>query len=255
MLDWLDIAWDATFAAVAVSVFVGGFMRGFVGFGGALVSMPVLSMAFGPKLAVAVATVISVPATLQLLPQAIRDSERHVVLPVAVAIFLAAPLGCAILVAADPAIMKIAISALVVAMVAMLSSGWTFKAEATLGSLLAAGVAGGLIQGSAGIGGPPVVAVALARPGAPKLQRANVLGLMTAMALSSVPPLLAYGLITQRALVTGLVLLPIYSTATALGSRYFSTGGARHFRTAAFTTLGAIGVAKLIAAVRGYFVG
>src|SRR5215813_3373346 len=92
------------------------------------------------------------------------------------------------LVSTDPAIMIVAISTLVPLMVAFLASGWRLRGRIGIGKLTAAGIAGGLIQGAAGVGGPPVVAVALSRPGEASQQRANVLALMTAVSLSSILP-------------------------------------------------------------------
>lgn len=238
---------------VAASVVVAGFLRGFVGFGGALVSVPVLSLVLGPQTAVAANVLMGMPAVFQLLPEAVRRAERPVVLPVCLAVFLATPVGTWFLYAADPELMKIAISALMLGMVAVLASGFRLRGHIGWPKLWAAGIAGGLVQGAAGIGGPPVVAVALSRPGEAVQQRANVLAVMTSINLSSILPLLYYGLFTRQALIVGLVLIPVYSGATALGMRYFHLGGQRHYRQAALAMLAAIGVVTLIAALHSYF--
>lgn len=247
-----DVVVDASLIAIVCAVFVGGFVRGFVGFGAALVMVPVLTLAVGPIMAVAISSIVGLPTVVQLLPQAVRYAERRVVIPVATAIFLAAPGGAWLLVSVDPAIMKIAISVLVVLMVVMLAQGWTFRGKASLGTLLAAGAIGGLLQGSSGMGGPPVVAVALARSGDAHQQRGNVLALMTAVALSSVLPLTYYGVFTAKALAIGVLLIPVNILATALGSRTFARGGSRHYRTAALVTLGLIGVTTLAIAIERY---
>jgi uncharacterized protein len=252
--EFFGVALDARLAAVCLATFVGGFMRGFVGFGAALVTIPVLSLAYEPRLAVAAMTVVGIPTLLQLLPDAIRSSERPIVVPISLAILLSAPLGTWILVSVNPALMKIVISLLVVIMVAMLMRGWRLEQQVGRPILIGAGVAGGLIQGTAGIGGPPVVAVILSRPGTPVQQRGNVLALMTAVSLSSLLPLLYFGLFTRQALMTGLLLLPVYGGSILLGSRYFTYGGARYFRHAAMATLALIGIATLIASIRDYVV-
>jgi formate hydrogenlyase subunit 4 len=82
-----------------------------------------------------------------------------------------------------------------------------------------------------------------------------VLALMTAVSLSSILPLLYYGLFTRQTVLIGLVLIPIYSAATAFGSRYFELGGQRHYRQAALATLAAIGIATLAASLRNYLKG
>jgi uncharacterized membrane protein YfcA len=244
---------DLRLFAVVAAVLMGGFMRGFVGFGGALVTVPVLSVIWGPQAAVAITGVMGIPSLFQLLPEAVRYSERPIVIPAALTTFLTAPLGSWVLVSVDPKLMSIVISGLVIAMVAMLAQGWTSKSEIGLPALIGAGAAGGLIQGAAGIGGPPVVAVALSRAGSPKQQRANVLALMTAVASASLLPLWYLGALTRSVVIAGLLLFPLYIAATLFGSRYFSRGGHRHYRQAALATLTVIAVATLVASLRSYF--
>ncbi len=250
--ELLGVALDGRFAIVCAAVFIGGFMRGFVGFGAALVIIPVLSLAYEPRLAVAAMTVVGIPTLFQLLPEAVRTAERPIVLPISLAILLAAPLGTLILVSVSPVLMKIVISVLVVVMVAMLARGWRLEGEVGRPILVGSGIAGGLVQGAAGIGGPPVVAVMLSRPGTPTQQRGNVLALMTVVSISSLVPQWYFGLFTREAIVMGLLLLPVYGGSILLGSRYFARGGQHYFRNAALVMLGLIGTATLIAALRDY---
>jgi uncharacterized protein len=253
--ELLAVPIDGRLAVVLIAVMVAGLLRGFVGFGAALISVPVFSLVLGPYAAIAVNNVMGLPAVFQLLPEAIHRAERVVVLPICMAIFAAAPIGTWVLVSTDPAVMTVAISALVLLMVAILASGWRLRGRIGIGKLIATGIAGGLVQGAAGVGGPPVVAVALSRPGEASQQRANVLALMTAVSLSSILPLLYHGLFTRQTVVIGLLLIPFYSAATALGARYFALAGQRYYRRAALATLAAIGMATLIASLRNYLKG
>ena len=255
MSELLAVPIDGRLAVVFIVVMVAGLLRGFVGFGAALISVPVFSLVLGPHAAIAVNNVMGLPAVFLLLPEAVRRAERAVVLPICTAIFAAAPIGTWALVSIDPAIMSVAISTLVLIMVAFLASGWRLRGRIGVGKLIAAGVAGGFVQGVAGVGGPPVVAVALSRPGDASQQRANVLALMTAVSLSSILPLLYHGLFTRQTVIIGLVLIPFYSAATALGARYFTLGGQRHYRRAALATLATIGMATLVASLRNYLKG
>jgi uncharacterized protein len=253
--ELLAVPIDGRLAVVFLAVMVAGLLRGFIGFGAALISVPVFSLVLGPHAAIAVSNVMGLPAVFQLLPEAVRRAERAVVLPISAAIFAAAPIGTWALVATDPAVMTVCISTLVLLMVAFLASGWRFRGRIGIGKLIAAGIAGGLVQGAAGVGGPPVVAVALSRPGEASQQRANVLALMTAVSLSSILPLIYHGLFTRQTVTIGLVLIPFYSAATAVGARYFALGGQRYYRRAAIATLAAIGMATLIASLRNFLKG
>ena len=255
MSELLGVPIDARLVVVLIAVRIAGLLRGFVGFGAALISVPVFSLVLGPHAAIAINSVMGLPAVFQLLPEAIRRAERPFVLPICLATFVATPIGTWALVVTDPALMTVAISALVLLMVAMLASGWRLRGRIGMDKLIAAGLASGLVQGVAGVGGPPVVAVSLSRPGDAPQQRANVLALMTAVSLSSILPLLYYGLFTRQTVVIGLLLIPIYSAATPLGARYFALGGQRHYRRAALGTLAAIGIATLIASLRAFLKG
>lgn len=245
--------WHLVIATVAT--FVGGFIRGFVGFGGALVSILVISLLLGPKAAVAIATLAGLPAMFQLLPSAIRHSERRFVVPFGLATFVSAPLGATLLVSLDPALMKMAIAGFVLLMVTMLWRGWSLPASSGTGRLVAAGAGAGFIQGSAGVGGPPAVIVALARPGTVEVQRANTIGAITGLNFCALVPFWFYGMFTAEVLLFAAVTTPAYSLGTWLGSRYFRTGGQRHFRNAALLFLAVTGAVTLSIAARDYLVG
>jgi uncharacterized protein len=240
------------FAVVAIIVFVGGLMRGFVGFGGAMVTVPALALAFGPLVAVPAAAIFGIPACIQLLPTAWRESERPIVVPICIAVMIFSPVGTYFLVTLDPHLTKMAIGALVVAMTLMLAGGWRIKGAVPRAALMGAGAVGGLVQGVAGIGGPPVVAIALSREGSPRQQRANVIGVMTAIGLSALLPIWWFGLFTTDVLIIGGVLVPVYSGATWLGSRQFLHGGERYFRVVALVLLGCVGTVTLVIAARDY---
>ena len=254
--QWLEraaaVVADERFIVIAIAVAVGGFLRGFVGFGAALVSVPVISLVFGPQLALPIVVIMGLPSVVQLLPDAVRHSEPPIVVPISVAIFLGVPLGTWVLVSVDPDLMKIVISSLVLLMVGSLALGWKLDQEVRASVLLLSGFAGGLVQGAAGIGGPPVVAVALSRAGSPERQRGNVLAVMTVIACCSMLSLYHFGLVTVQALFVGVILFPIYSLFSWIGSRYFSSGGRLYFRRAAMVVLGVIGVVTLIVGVSDY---
>ena len=98
----------AGLAIVAGAVLLAGFIRGFVGFGAALIIVMVLSAVYGPVMAVLVANLTGLLAIFQLLPAAVHDSDRRFVLPFGLASFLIATLGVLVLISLDPAIMRMA---------------------------------------------------------------------------------------------------------------------------------------------------
>lgn len=251
--DWIrplfEIAFDARLGLVVAAIVLAGFLRGFIGFGAALITVPVVSLAYGPHIAVPVVTIMGLPSAIQLLPDTIRYCERSIVLPMGLAILLTLPLGTWILVSVDPNLMKIVISALVVVMAAFLAKGGRLTEKASRPVLIVSGILGGLVQGAAGIGGPPVVAVALSRSGTPEQQRGNVLGVIAALILASIPSLIYFDLFTPEVVAYGIIFLIPNLLATWIGSRYFSGGGRRHFRNVALIVLAIIGLTTFFLSV------
>ena len=241
-------------AAVLLSVtavFVAGFVRGFVGFGAAMIIIMALSMVLGPRAAVAVASLAGVVTTIQLLPVAVRLADRPFVVPFGVASFVAAPLGTFVLVTLDPAIMKMAIAVFVLFMVAMMWRGWRIGRGGPV-TVIGTGLTAGLIQGSAGVGGPPAVALALARPGTASQQRANVIGAVSSLTFCGIPALWYHGLFTREVIVVSCLIVPPYVFSTWLGAKFFSQQGQNIFRATALWVLAIAGVVTLVLAVRDY---
>ena len=89
-----------------IASLVAGFLRGFIGFGAALVMTPILSLVFSPTVAVPIAFLSAVPAVIQLLPPTIKYGERAFVLPLGLTALFAAPLGVWTLSEGDPKRLK-----------------------------------------------------------------------------------------------------------------------------------------------------
>ncbi|MFT5392637.1 MAG: putative membrane protein YfcA [Gammaproteobacteria bacterium] len=247
-----DLSLVLPIVVLTLTMAAAGFMRGFVGFGGALVSIPVFSIFFGPLVALPLASVSGLPSTLQLLPTAIKVSEPSFAVPLGLATFVAAPIGTWVLVSVDPQLMKIAISGFVLVMVLIIARGAKQARHVSPAVLVGTGLFMGLAQGVAGVGGPPVVALALARGGTAQRQRANVLAGVTAVSAATMLPLWWHGLFTVDVIIAGIILVPVYSAGTWFGSRYFGREGQRYYRLGALLTLMVIGVITLGFAIRDY---
>jgi len=236
-------ALDTTILLLTIgTVLLSGFVRGFVGFGSSLIIVMVLSVSVGPIVAVAIAGLSGLAPVVQLLPAAIRHSERSFVVPFGLLTFVAAPLGTWVLVTADPSVMKIVISGFVLVMVVMLYFNWRPRGMQDIRFLLATGAASGLVQGGAGVGGPFAVAIALAREGTPQTQRANVIGATTALTFCGLPPLWWNGVFTFEVIAISIAAAPFYTFGTWTGARAFARHGSRYFRNAALLALAVVGV-------------
>jgi len=242
--------WDLLL--IGSGILLAGIVRGFVGFGASLIIVMTASVILGPRSAVAIATLSGLPSMLQLLPIAIKKADRDFVIPFGLAAMIAAPFGTWLLVSIEPIFMKIGISVTVMCMVLMLYKDVKISAHSNKKFLISVGIGAGLIQGSAGIGGPPAVAVALSKPGTTEEQRANVIGAVTALGICGIIPLWYHNLFTIQVIVTSVVFFPIYVASTWVGTRFFVKYGQSYFRNFSLIILTIISLATLIIAISNY---
>lgn len=238
-------AWP-TFAVTFFVVALGGFLRGFTGFGGALVIIPVVALFYDPQTAVVFHALIEIPGMLQLMPDGLRTCNRSTVLPMLLALIVAVPAGMYFLVAIDPDIMRIAMSVAVLAMVALMSTGWQYKDTVGASVSMAGGAVGGFLQGAVGIGGPPIVTLLMSRHDEHATTRGNILIMMGSLLLTALPAQFFYGLFHQQVVIISIVMAPFYMLSAYLGSRTFRASGGKHYRKGAMTLLAATAVATLL---------
>jgi len=240
---------DAGMVLALAAVGLGGVLRGFTGFGAALVIVPVLSIIFTPREGVAMHTIMELPGVLQLLPTAVRHADRRTVVPMILALVASIPVGVWLLVSIDQTIMRIVISVVVLLMVGLLSTNWRYTGPSRLPVSVAAGVTGGVIHGSTGVGGPAIVAVLLARDDVTDTMRANVIAMMGSLIVVGLPVLWSYGLLTPRVLVVGAIAAPVYFGTIFLGTRCSAGRGKGFYRRVSLTMLAIIALATLTAAI------
>ena len=116
-IDRVDFACGALAAAIA------GVIRGFAGFGAAMVKAPVFALLYGPPVAVALMSIMEVPALPQVLRTALKETTWRRVIPLAIPAMIAIPMGTWVLTHADPELLRRAISATVIILVAVMASG------------------------------------------------------------------------------------------------------------------------------------
>lgn len=232
-LATLDTRWLVLLGAVCI----GGIVRGFTGFGSALIIVPALAAVFGPLEAVVMHSIMEMPIILGLAPTAIRYADRRIVVPMILVLFVTTPIGALVLRTIDTDLLKGAISIAVLVMVGLLAiQERMFTLLGPRGTLFGAGL-GGLIQGATGVGGPPIVTTLLARGDRPDVSRANVIAVMSSVIAVSIVSFGLFGLITRDVLVTGALVAPVCLLATLAGMRAFRMFGGRHHRSVTLAVL------------------
>lgn len=224
---------DPRYWAVAGAAALAGLVRGFSGFGGAMLFMPIASLVYEPKLAAILLFIADDIAALAMLPDAMRRCVWREVLPLGAAAVLAVPFGVALLVVADADVMRWVICCVILLAVGLMAVGWRYTGRLGLPATLGTGALAGLSGGAAALPGPPVVLLWLGGQGNAATVRAN---LIVFFGFTATATGIAYwwgGLFTQQSLLMSLPLIPAYLLPLSLGSRLFARASEQQFRRAA----------------------
>lgn len=233
--------------AAVLATFLAGLMRGYAGFGTAILLAPVYSVLWGPRAGVPVMLLLELFVSLQLLPRALRDADRRVILPIGGAACLATPLGAFILLTADGEALRRFIGGFVLVFGMLLMSGWRYHGARPLGLNLAVGTAAGLLKGATGMSGPPVILYLLAGKEAAKHHRANLILFFGLISVVSIAGPLVGGLVTAAVLWKLVVVLPVLLGGVWIGARLFGVIPDRFYKPFAIAALVAAGSLALFA--------
>lgn len=248
MTALVEAAWpvlaDWRLLAAAVATVIAGLMRGYAGFGTAVILAPVYSLLWTPRAGVPIMLVMELVISVQLLPGAFKDADRRVVLPLGGAAALATPLGAWFLFTVDGELLRRFIGGFVLVFGVLLMSGWRYHGARPLGLNIGIGAVAGLLKGSTGMSGPPVILYLLAGFEEAKRHRANLILFFATIAVVSVIVPVLGGLVDLAAVVRIAVLLPVMMISVPIGARLFRVIPGTWYRPFAYTVLlGAGGLA------------
>ena len=247
MADLVALFADWRIWVAIVVTGIAGVMRGYSGFGTAVLLAPAYSVLWGPRIGVPVMLLMELAVSIQLLPKALGQADRRVVLPIGIAACLMTPFGAFVLLTADQDTLRRAIGGLVLVFGLLLSSGWRYTGARPLPLNLAVGGLAGLLKGATGVSGPPVILYMLAGPEAAKQHRANlILFFATISIISIIPPALG-GLMGFDVIAKLLILLPVLLLCVPIGVRLFHIVPERLYKTLALIFMVATGLVTLLA--------
>jgi uncharacterized membrane protein YfcA len=220
-----------------IAAIVGGFIRGFAGFGGALVFVPVASAVFGPRFAAPVFLVMDYVLTLPMVMRAFSHCRWPTVIPAAIAGVMTAPVGAWILANGDPVTLRWTLCLLVMALLALIASGVRFHGEPhPLASAVVGGVAG-IFGGIGQVSGPPAAAFWMSGPYPVAVIRANLISFFGLLSLSSFAAYFWNGLFSRESLTLAALIGPAYAVSLFLGGRFFGRTAGANYRPVVYALI------------------
>lgn len=243
----------ATAAYVLACVLGAAFVRGYSGFGFSLLAITSLSLLLPPAEIIPPIFMMEVLASVSLLPGIWKDIHWRALGWLSAGSLVATPVGVWLLVAIPAAPMKIALSVVVLAAVALLASGYVRETMPNRIETATTGAASGLLNGALGIGGPPVIIFFFSSPAGASMSRASLIAYFIWTDTIGLGFLASEGLVTRNAFYALLVMAPALLVGQWVGSRSFAASKPEVFRRWVLALLAVLALLTGIQGVRAVF--
>lgn len=223
---------------LVVAISVAGIVRGFSGFGTALIFVPVAGIFLPPETVIAVMALTGIASTAALIPRAWRQSARVEVGQLALAALFTVPLGLWIMTQLDEITVRWIVAVIAGGTLLLLVSGWRFSGHMNLPGLLAIGGAAGIVGGMTGLTGPVVILFYLAGQSVAERVRANTILFLAILDVVLVANLLWGRAIGWSEVALALTLAVPYFTTTMIGQALFDPKYEKLYRLVAYAVIG-----------------
>lgn len=241
----------ATLAFAALAVFVGGFVRGFSGFGSGMIWAGGLSLVLPPVIVVPSIFLLDLAASAHLVPRAWKDIDWRSLRWLLLGAVVATPAGLYLLANLPGDVIRVAIAVVVLAATALLWRGFALRAMPGPRTALFAGALSGFLGGGAGVGGPPAILLYFSAPTTVGVSRASLIGYLFGLDVVSAALASLQGLYTREVGLWTLALVLPMLLGVVLGDRQFLHADPERFRRVVLLLLAALSIAVLLRALLG----
>jgi uncharacterized protein len=237
---FLGIADASRLATLVLAATLGGLVRGFTGFGFAMVFVPLATVVVGPVAAVGLVWAIDAPFALPLATRVWRKAQWSEVAPLLIGATALLPVGVWLLTRLDPLVMRWIIALLILTAVAVLASGWRYHGQPGTGLSLGVGALSGLAGGLASVGGIPLAIFWLSsHRSEPLLMRHNLITYFALATIISGAVLWWKDVVNADVLRQAVVLVIPYGLGLLVGTRGFHRASETTFRRGAYAVIAA----------------
>lgn len=222
-----------------------GLVRGFTGFGAALIYVPLMSAFYGPQVASATVLLLNLTAGAVVWIPVWRKAHLRDVVPMVIASLAAVQFGALFLQYSDPVVLRWLICLVVAVIVAVLVSGWRYHGTPYLAVMLAVGLLAGFLGGATQMSGPPVIIYWLGSLHSAAIVRANFIVYFALLSVGTFTVYAFNGLLTAPVIALALMLAAPFFLANGIGSALHHRTSERTYRRVAYVVIAASAVAGL----------
>lgn len=235
-MESLDIL-NGDVLVLALAAVLAGLVRGFSGFGTAMVFLPIAGQVVSPFWALSIMVIMDVIGPLPAVPRAMRDGHPRDVLRLTAGMLLAMPLGIWLLTLMAPEAFRYAVSLITFVLLACLIAGLRYRGALTHPLIYGTGALGGFMAGFSGLAGPPVIMLYMASTHPAQVVRANLMFFLICADIVMLCFFALSGFISLTPVLIGLVIAVPYLLANMVGAAIFRPEYEKAYRTAAYTII------------------
>ncbi len=224
-------------AVIIFAALLGGIVRGFSGFGTALVFLPLATPHLGPFGALIALTIMDILGPIPNLRRAWSAVDKRDLVRLLIGCAAVLPAGLWLLTQVAPDVFRYAVSILALLMLAILVLGLRYQGHVRRAMVWAIGGAAGFLGGVAGLPGPAVILFYMSRPLPVEVIRATILLFLFGFDFLLLGYLTGMSRVTAETVGVGLFLALPNLLGNGLGGRLFNPDQERLYRGMAYAVI------------------
>ena len=220
-----------------IGALLAGLIRGFSGFGTAMIYIPFAASQISPFWALTSLVIMDLIGPLTLLPRTWKETHKPDLIKLGIGATLACPLGVWLLVLMEPDFFRYSVSILTLLLLVLLICNFRYTGKLNDTTIVGTGGLGGFLCGVAGLPGPPVIMFYLASSLPPVVIRANLFVYLIFADLLLLGIFSTQGFIQVGAITVGLIVTLPYLFFLWIGTMIFNPDKEKQYRIVAYLVI------------------
>ncbi len=231
-----------------VAVLLGAYLKGYTGFGASMFWVTSLSLALPPLQVVPMVLMFEVASSVYLLPRIWKDIDWKLIGILLVGTWIATPLGIFALASLPATPIRLALALVVFIAAILILRGFSLQKIPGKAGTVSVGLAAGLLNGSMGIVGPPVILFYFSSPIGVAIGRASIITYFIGTDSVGTIMFASQGLIDTHVYWRMALFLPLLFLGVSIGNRGFTKTDPETFKKIALYVLMILSVLLVIRA-------
>jgi len=241
ILDVTDLN-ASSFLYSMFAVLAGAYLKGYTGFGASMLWMTSLSLVLPPLQVVPMVLMFEVVTSTVLLPRIWLDVRWRSIALLLLGTCAATPIGIHALASLPATPVRIALAIVVLIAALLILRGFALSKEPGRPATVGVGIMAGVLNGSMGIVGPPVILFYFSSPIGVVAGRASIIAYFIGTDSVGTAMFAAQGLLDASVLWRTAVFLPILIAGVVVGNRGFVKTDPENFKRISLFVLIALSV-------------